>query len=64
MVRRYLNSLASDIAPMDLSFHQRKNFMLDVKKFFWDETYLYRSSVDGLIHRFVPKGEMLSVLEA
>ena len=50
--------------PSDLFFHQRKKFMYDVKKFFWDETYLYRSCVDGLIRRFVPKCEMLSVLEA
>ena len=31
------NYLASDIIPSDFSFHQRKKFMYDVKKFFWDE---------------------------
>ena len=38
----FANYLASDIIPSDLSFHQRKKFMY-VKKFFWDEPYLYRS---------------------
>ncbi|WMV55172.1 hypothetical protein MTR67_048557 [Solanum verrucosum] len=33
----FANYLASDLVPSDLSFHQRKNFMHDVKKFFWDE---------------------------
>ena len=58
------NYLASDIIPADLSFHQRKKFLYDVKKFFWDKPYLYRSSADGLIQRCVPECEMLSVLEA
>ena len=30
----FANYLASDIITSDLSFHQRKNFMYDVKKFF------------------------------
>ena len=38
--------------------------MHSVKKFIWDETYLYQSCVDGLIYRFVPKLEMLSGLKA
>ena len=35
-----------------------------MKKFFWDEPYLYRSCADGIIQRCVPECEMLSVLEA
>ena len=33
----FANYLASDIVPPDMSFYQRKNFMHDVKKFFWDD---------------------------
>ena len=36
----FLNYLASDIVPSDLSFHQRNKLMHDVEKFLW---------VDGLI---------------
>ena len=50
----FANYLASDLVPSDLSFHQRKKFMHDVKKFFWDEPYLYRSCADRLILRCVP----------
>ena len=39
----FANYLASDIVPLELFFHQRKKSMYDVKKFFWDEPYLYRS---------------------
>ena len=60
----FSNYLASDIIPPNLSFHQSKNFMNDVKKFFWVYPYKYRSCADGLIRRCVPKVEMLSVLEA
>ena len=59
----FVNYLASDIVPTDLSFRQRKKFMHDVKKFFWNEAYLYRSCADGLIRRCVPEVVMLSVLE-
>ena len=38
--------------------------MHDVKNFFWDEPYLYRSCDDGLIRHCVPEVEMLSVFEA
>ena len=48
------NYLSSDIVPLDLSFNQRKKFMYNVKKFFWDKPYLYRSCADGLIRRYVP----------
>ena len=60
----FVNYLASDIVPTDLSFRQRKKFMHDMKYLFWDETYLYGSYVDGLICRCVSEVEMLSVLEA
>ena len=56
--------MASDIVPSNLSFHQRKKFLNDVKKIFWDEPYLCRSCDNGLILRGVQEVEMLSVLEA
>ena len=60
----FANYLASDIVPSDLSFHQRKKFMYDVKNFFWDEPYLYKSCADGLIQRCVLECEMFSVLKS
>ena len=60
----FANYLSNDIVPSDLSFHQRKKFMHDLKKFFWDEPYLYRSCTNGIIRRCVSEVEMLIVLEA
>ena len=54
----FTNYLASDIIQPNLSFHQRKKIMYDVKKFFCDDPYLYRSCADGLIRRCVPEVEM------
>ena len=60
----FANYLDSGIIPPDMSFNQRKKFMYDMNKFFWDEPYLYRSCGNGLIKRCVPEVEMLSVLDA
>lgn len=38
--------------------------MHDVKKFFWDEPYLYKSCADWLIQHCVPEVEMLSILKS
>ena len=59
MVRRFF-----ELFHRTCPFIKEKKFMYDVKKFFWDEPYLYRSCGDGLIRRCVPECEMLSVLEA
>ena len=48
------NYLASDIVPLDLPFNQRKKFMHDVKKFFWDEPYLYGFCGDVIIRSWMP----------
>ena len=36
--------------------------MHDLKKFFWDDLYLYWSFVNGIIRRCVPEVDMFSVL--
>ncbi|XP_055826350.1 uncharacterized protein LOC129894720 [Solanum dulcamara] len=58
------NYLVSDIVPSDLNVHQRRKFMSDVKKFFWEEPYLFHVCEDEIIHRCVPEVEMMSILEA
>ena len=54
-VTDFSNYFASDIVQLYLSFNQWNNFMHDVKKFFWDEPYKYRSCADGLIRCCVPE---------
>lgn len=58
----YANYIASDLVLEDLSFQQRKRFMHEVRKFFWDEPYLFRICADRVIHRCTPKVEIVSLL--
>ena len=37
----FANYLATDIVPLDLSFHQRKKFMHDLRKFFFGMSFTY-----------------------
>ncbi|XP_049391543.1 uncharacterized protein LOC125855950 [Solanum stenotomum] len=50
----FANYLASDLVASDLSFHQWKKFIYDVKKFYRDEPYLFRVCGDGIIRHCVP----------
>ena len=45
----FANFLASDLVPEVMSYQQRKKFMHEVRKFFWDEPYLFRVCTDGII---------------
>lgn len=59
----FYNYLEIDLVSYDLLFNQTKKFMLDMKKFFWDELYLFRICADGIIHRCVTEVEMMSILD-
>ena len=58
-----VNYLVSKIIPYGLSYQQRKKILHDVKYFFWDEPYLFKSCADQIIRRCVPENEQLSILE-
>lgn len=59
----FSNFLTSDMVTSNSSFHQRKKFIHNVKKLFLDESYLYLSGGDGIIHYCVPEIELLSILD-
>lgn len=59
----FANFLVSDIMPEGLNPHQRKKFLFDVRKYFWDDLYLFRICADGVIKRCIPEVEMLSIME-
>ncbi|CAM8895394.1 unnamed protein product [Rhodiola kirilowii] len=44
----FVNHLACEIIPPDLSHNQKRKFLSDVKKYFWDDPFLYRLCADGL----------------
>jgi len=58
----FANFLASRILPHDLSSHQRKKFLHDIKTYFWEEPFLYKLCKDGIYRRCLPEEEINSVI--
>ncbi|XP_050233469.1 uncharacterized protein LOC126681958 [Mercurialis annua] len=56
------NYLSSEIMPPDLTYHQRKKFLSDAKRFLWEEPYLFKVCGDGILRRCVPLQEMMPIL--
>ena len=59
----YVNYLVSGIIPSDLSYHQRKKFLWEVKHNFCEEPLLYKHCANGMIRRFMPQEEMKDILK-
>ncbi|XP_049376934.1 uncharacterized protein LOC125841805 [Solanum stenotomum] len=60
----FVNYIVSGLMPDELTFYQQKRFMFDVKKYFWDEPYLFRECVDHVTMRCVPEEEAVEILHA
>lgn len=59
----YVNYLANDIVPYDLTYQQKKKkFFFEVKNYFLDDPYLFKYCSDQLIRRCVNEDEIVSVL--
>ncbi|XP_070015573.1 uncharacterized protein [Nicotiana sylvestris] len=58
------NFLMTGIIPCELSSNQKKKLKRDSLDFYWDELYLLKICMDGVIRRCVPEEEKLSILEA
>ncbi|CAM8889477.1 unnamed protein product [Rhodiola kirilowii] len=44
----FMNYLACGIISLDQSHNQKRKFLSDVKRFFWDDPFLYKLCADGL----------------
>ncbi|MDV3181222.1 MAG: ribonuclease H family protein [Candidatus Phytoplasma australasiaticum] len=60
----YANYLMSDIVPPHLNIHQYQTFMNNVRKFFWDDPYLFHICADGIIRHYIAEVEITSILKA
>ena len=45
-----------------LHAQQRRKFFYDLRHYFWDDPYLYKKGVDGIIRRCVPEYEQQEIL--
>ncbi|XP_058784400.1 uncharacterized protein LOC131659192 [Vicia villosa] len=60
----YANYLVGGIIPDDFDYNRRKKFLHDCRFYLWDDPYLYKKGLDGLIRRCVPEEEQRDVLKA
>lgn len=60
----FANFLVSKLIPEGLTYQQKKKFLYDVGKYFWDQPYFYRVCADNIIRRCVPEAKMLLIVEA
>ncbi|XP_015163678.1 uncharacterized protein [Solanum tuberosum] len=60
----FAHYIVCGLMPDELTFYQQKRFLFDVKKYFWDEPYLFRECADHVIRRCVPEEEAVEILNS
>ncbi|WMV18481.1 hypothetical protein MTR67_011866, partial [Solanum verrucosum] len=56
------NYLVGGWIPKDFSYEQRKKLKKDARHYYWEDPYLFKFCVDGIIRRCVPEIEMNNIL--
>ncbi|XP_039121508.1 uncharacterized protein LOC120258213 [Dioscorea cayenensis subsp. rotundata] len=59
----YANYLAAGTRPVGLTYQQKKKFYSDLKYYFWEDPYLFRTCADQVVRRCVSHSEGYSILE-
>lgn len=48
--------------PIDITYQKKKNFLHNVKYYFWEEPYLFKKCAEQMIRRCVAKNEVHKIL--
>ena len=57
-----VNFLAAGAFPTNMTPHEKRNFVIRTKGYFWDNPHLFKEGADGILHRCIPESERSSVL--
>jgi hypothetical protein len=58
-----INFLASGFLPAHWSTEDKRKFLSDVQKFYWDEPYLFKYCPDQIFQRCIPDNKVSSVIK-
>ncbi|CAM8997540.1 unnamed protein product [Rhodiola kirilowii] len=59
----YVNYLTCNILPNDLDHNQRRKFLNDVSRYFWDDPFLYKLCPDGIYRTCVTEEDMKGIID-
>ncbi|CAM8982418.1 unnamed protein product [Rhodiola kirilowii] len=61
-MRIWTTFVVCGIIPHDMNHHQKRKFLSETKKCYWDEPFLYRLCADGIYRTCVAEEEMRNIL--
>ena len=50
----FVNYIVGETLSVDMSYPQKKKFLHEVRRYFWDDPFLFRECADGLFRRCIP----------
>ena len=53
----YANYIVSKFIRPSFTYQQKKQFLYDLRHYFWDDPHLYKEGIDGIIRRCIPEHE-------
>ncbi|GKD21883.1 reverse transcriptase domain-containing protein [Tanacetum coccineum] len=59
----FANYLMGDVIPKGMTYQQKKKFFSDLKNYFWEDPYLFKVCLDGMIRCCVSRPETQTILD-
>jgi hypothetical protein len=58
----HANFIVAKVMPPQFNSQQRKKFFYELRQYFWDDPYIYKKGVDGIVRRCVPEHEQQDII--